>query len=136
MSWNAINPFPNGVQTVSAGSNITVSGTVTNPVISASAGSGLGSVYLDAWSSAKSAVVVPNTIYHCLPNNSITLNASATAWSNGNVCWILNYNPGGAAISFVRATGTTNFFGSAYLIYDNNTFFYVQPTVTAFNTTN
>lgn len=134
MSWNAINPFPNGVQTVSAGSNITVSGTLTNPVVNASA-SGLGSVYLDAWSSAKSAVVVPNTIYHCLPNNPLTLNASATAWSNGSVCWILNYNPGGG-ISFVRATGTTNFYGTAYLMYENGSFFYVQPTMSAYNITN
>ena len=36
MSWSNVNPFPNGVQKLTAGSNITVTGTVQNPTVSAS----------------------------------------------------------------------------------------------------
>ena len=42
MSWDSINPFPKGVAQVAAGSNITITGTLANPVISSSGGSGGG----------------------------------------------------------------------------------------------
>jgi hypothetical protein len=84
MSWNSVNPFPNGVQTVTAGSNITVSGTVTNPVVSASGGGGGGVATLTAGSNitltgtATNPIVSASGVASLTAGSNITLTGTAT----------------------------------------------------------
>ena len=152
MSWSTVNPFPNGVQKLTAGSNITVTGTVQNPTVSASSGgisaltagsnitlSGTSNVTIsaasgmyvnvNAWIANQTVTVVPNTIYNCIPNQTITLNAQSTAWSDGDFCWIINYIPGSGPVTLNHKTGSTTFYYTSYLMYSapNHTFFYYSP---------
>lgn len=137
MSWNSINPFPSGVQKVTAGSNVSVTGTITNPVVNATSGGvtaltagsnislsgSTGNVTISATSSGgggmgysninalvggtKYVTVVPNTIYNCAVYSLIYLQAQGVTWANGDTIIVNVLNSGGTVI-FQGKTTTTN----------------------------
>jgi hypothetical protein len=67
-NWNAINPFPNGVAKVGAGSNVSITGTTAYPIVNASA-SGVASI------SAGSNVSITGTATNPIVNAAAGANA-------------------------------------------------------------
>ena len=138
MSWNTINPFPNGVQTLTAGSNVTLTGTNTNPVVNATSGGvtaltagsnislsgSTGNVTISATSSGGSGMgysninalvggtkyvtVVPNTIYNCAVYALIYLQAQSVTSWVNGDTIIVNIINRGGTVIFQGKTTTNN----------------------------
>jgi hypothetical protein len=97
--WNNINPFPNGVSQITAGSNVTISGTLARPVINAVFPT--GSVVF----SAVTSVAVANT---AITANIVVLVTSHSAGSQTFYC--VNSTGTGFTITASRAfTGTIRY---------------------------
>jgi hypothetical protein len=102
--WNSINPFPDGVSQVSAGSNVSISGTLAKPVIHAVFPT--GSVQF----SAATSVAVANT---SITATSVVLITSHSAGSQTFYC----SNTAGTGFNIMSSSAFTGTIRYAILQY-------------------
>lgn len=99
--WNNINPFPNGVSQLSAGSNVSISGSLAKPVVSAVFPT--GSVVF----SAVTSVAVANT---AITANSVVLLSSYSAGAQTFYCT----NTAGVGFTITSSSGLGSSFTGTF----------------------
>jgi hypothetical protein len=105
-NWNTLNPFPNGVAKVIAGSNVSVSGTTAYPIIT---NTGVASL------TAGSNITLSGS------TGNITIAASGGGSSGGTPVYIENFT--GSSSNFFPSENTT------YFYYTNPVAFPTYPNV-------
>jgi hypothetical protein len=105
-NWNTLNPFPNGVAKVIAGSNVSVSGTTAYPIIT---NTGVASL------TAGSNITLSGS------TGDITIAASGGGGSGGTPVYIENFT--GSSSNFSPSVNTT------YFYYTNPVAFPTYPNV-------